>query len=667
MIFGNQNSRSLAIGLSALVLAITAHAVFIGSPCFAQAESAASVQESAGEPDIGSGSTTEGEDVIDLGSIYVGETLFSSEEILDRPTAFSTVIDAEALAEQSLTLPEVLESVPGISIRSMGGLGSLSTVSIRGLGSENVLVLLDGVPLNPTGGSVDLSDIPLASLERIEISRGGESAYFGAGAVGGVIRLISAGPGEEHTTGSMRCSIGSFDTATSAFTWRPPNSMLHIEASGSRGDFRFLNNKGTGLDPGDDFIDNRENNEYGSMSARMMHRWELGDSRLLSASGEWFRADKGIPGIVTFPSPNASQADTRTFFDALYENRNCRDGQLTASLSWLRQSRSFSDPLGESTGVPLFTSWVHNRIDSKIEWAGPGFGESDLLTSGFYISNERLDSTDSTAPDRTDIAVAVRDEWYAWDNGALTGAIRADWLDGDLWLSTRGGLKYPLSDGWSVRTNLGLDFRPPSFEELYRSEGLVVGNPDLVPERTLSYDIGLTRTTERLRMEAAYFNLQTRDLIDYLLIAGYRWKPYNIGRARSSGFELAIDYLLANDLELRGNFTRTNAIDTSGDPTRLGKRLVGQPSTDLYAELRWSPSPWEVFATWERRGPSPITPTNSRMLPSYEIAGIGIGRDFRRSGSLMLEIRNMLDSSVTDVRGFPLPGRSFFVTWKEEW
>ncbi len=606
--------------------------------------------------------------VIDLGTLYVQETALEDIEILDRPTAFATVLDPRELSRRSLTLSEVLDSTPGVSVRSFGGLGSLSTISIRGMGSENVLVLLDDVPLNPTGGSVDLSDIPLDSLERIEIIRGGEGALTGAGAVGGVIRLTSLKAEDRPAVSRTgRFSGGSFRTVTSGFTLRQPGDLFHLELEGSRGEFSFLNDNGTSFEQGDDFIDSRENNEYSAGEARYAHAWELGRSRTLDFSGEWYRSEKGIPGITTFPSPHASQTDSRLFFQSAYSDPDFGDGKLDLSLGWLRQSRAFEDPLGESTGVPLSTSWVHNRLDAKAEWARPGFSKDDVLTTGASAALERLNAGEYGNPERDTFSAWLRDEWYLTSGAVLNGAVRCDLLDGDPTLSPRVGLKIPFDEGLTARANLGLDFRPPSFEELYRNEGLVVGNPDLSSERTLGFDMGLTHTSSDLRLEVDYFNLQTTDLIDYLLISGFRWKPYNVGRTRSSGIELSATWIIAPNWEFSGAFTRTRAVDTSGDPTRQGRPLVGQPSSDLFAELRWRREPWEAFANWQRRGTSAITPSGSRFLPPDSSTALGLGYTFENDTSLILEMKNFFDEDITDVRGFPLPGRSVFVTLRGEW
>jgi iron complex outermembrane receptor protein len=641
--------KSLTLLIAGLLLVLAG----FSSPVFAQDENE------------GQGSTLS-DDLIDLGMLYVEDTMLGQYDLLDRPTAFASVLDPREIAMRSMTLADALETSPGISVRDFGGMGSLSTISIRGAGSRNVLVLLDGVPLNPTGGVVNLSDIPLNSLERIEIVRGGESAFYGPGAAGGVVRLTSLKPVPEESGGVAHGSIGSFDTASADLTLRSPEHLFHMEAAGSRGDFSFLNDNGTSFDSGDDFPDTRENNESTAFETRATSTWDLSPDSNLTVSGEIYRSNKGIPGIITFPSEHADQTDTRVFLNGFY-TAPLGDGNLSMSLAWLRQGRFFSDPLGESTGVPLFSSWISNRWDLNCDWVGQGFGESDVATLGTDIGLERLTGSDYSPAARNLSALSVRDEWYFLSGAVAEGALRMDVLDGDFILNPRIGVKYPITESWVAQSNLGLDFRPPSFEELYRNEGLVVGNPDLASERSLGFDLGLTHTSRDVHFEAVYFNIQTRDLIDYLLISGFRWKPYNIGRSRSSGYELSVDWAISEEVSIRGNFTRTRALDISGDPSRQGKPLVGQPSSDFFAEIRWTSDPWTAFFNWERQGPSPITPSGTRWLPADNTAGLGVGYAFQGGSSIVIEARNLFDRSLMDVRGFPLPGRSFFITWTGEW
>jgi iron complex outermembrane receptor protein len=606
------------------------------------------------------------EEVIDLGTILVEDESIEGDEVIDRPTSFVSVIDPSELLDQSLTLPEALQGLPGISIRSFGGLGQLSSISIRSPGSENVLVLLDGVPLNPAGGPVDLSDIPLSALEKIEVIRGGQGAYSGAGAVGGVIRLTSIENSEEEIQ-SLRLSCGSFSTIQTAYSFTSANDTFTLDLTGSRDDFPFLNNNGTEFNTLDDFPDTRINNEYSAISLSFGHEWDLDDFRSFRITGELYNAEKGIPGIITFLSRETSQDDTRYFIHALYSDENYQQGELNLSLGWLRQDRNFNDPLGESTGVPHEVNRKHSRWDFQSGWTGPGISDRDIASFGFSLAIEEMSGISDGDISRDTVSLWVHDEYYHESNSVFTGGVRMDSLDGDMNFSPAIGGKIPLGENTFLQGNFGMDFRPPSFEELYRNEGFVTGNPDLVPERVLHFDAGIVYQEEKIRIEAVYFNQQTKNLIDYLLISGFRFKPFNLGRVRSSGFEFSTDFFISSNLRFSGNYTRTVAIDISGNPTSQSHLIVGQPVSEAYAELRWSDNGWELFGNWQRSGSTPVTVSGSGFIPVNEISGAGIGKIFGDDSSLVFEIKNLFDEDLSDVRGFPLPGRSYFLTYRTEW
>ena len=128
------------------------------------------------------------------------------------PTAAATVVEASRFAGEAKDVAGLVATSPGVAVNDYGGLGQLTTVSIRGSTADGVLVLLDGLPLNTAfGGAVDLSSIPRGWIERIEVLRGPEGALYGAGALGGVVNVITrrtaAGQWSAEGTG------GSFGTA----------------------------------------------------------------------------------------------------------------------------------------------------------------------------------------------------------------------------------------------------------------------------------------------------------------------------------------------------------------------------------------------------------------------------------------------------------------------
>ena len=114
-----------------------------------------------------------------------------------------TVLDREFLqVTNKRTVADALRTVPGLLIEELGGPGGLTAVSIRGGEANFTLVLVDGVELNdPTntrGGSYDFSKLDMASIERIEIVRGAQSAIYGSDALAGVINIITLRSTETH-------------------------------------------------------------------------------------------------------------------------------------------------------------------------------------------------------------------------------------------------------------------------------------------------------------------------------------------------------------------------------------------------------------------------------------------------------------------------------------
>jgi len=137
----------------------------------------------------------------------------SGEAQLNRDTStFATVIDTSDAASRVQSAAEILAESVGVQVQRFGGLGAFSTVSVRGSTPNQVEVYLNNVLLNrANAGLVDLGNLPLDNVERIEIYRGFAPLQLGAGSIGGAINLVTrqvAGT----TTNSVSASYGSFDT-----------------------------------------------------------------------------------------------------------------------------------------------------------------------------------------------------------------------------------------------------------------------------------------------------------------------------------------------------------------------------------------------------------------------------------------------------------------------
>ncbi|MCZ7582810.1 MAG: TonB-dependent receptor plug domain-containing protein [Deltaproteobacteria bacterium] len=213
-------------------------------------------------------------------------------ESLDDPPVFVETIEMDRFAGRFVTTEEALSQAAGVTVRDFGGLGRLSTVSIRGSGADQVVVLVDGIRINPSaGGGVDLSTIPPSQIERIEVIRGGDSAFYGDGAMGGVVNIVTKRPAGEARN-DARLTYGSFNTLQTAATRSEGFEKWGYLVSGSYlhsdGDFLFENNNGTEFNGNDDYIDLRENNETDNRGVLAKAYRALGERAEVSVQNEFF-------------------------------------------------------------------------------------------------------------------------------------------------------------------------------------------------------------------------------------------------------------------------------------------------------------------------------------------------------------------------------------------
>ena len=195
-------------------------------------------------------------------------------------TAFATVIRAEDFADRITSVPELLRDLVGVQVRGLGG--EFATVSIRGSSAEQVMVYLDGVPLNRAlGGGVNLADLPLGQVESIEVYRGFTPAGLPAASIGGAVLIHTRRPTAAPAS-TVSVSAGSFGSgeAIASVTGARGGAdyMLGFDSAVSRGDFLFLDNNGTPHDPTDDVTTRRVNDEPGVSPGWLSYSW-AGDQK----------------------------------------------------------------------------------------------------------------------------------------------------------------------------------------------------------------------------------------------------------------------------------------------------------------------------------------------------------------------------------------------------
>lgn len=603
--------------------------------------------------------------------LYTGEEVVvrgrRKNESLDDPSAFVERIDVEAYEGRFTTVAELLKRATGVRVRDFGGLGRTQTVSIRGSNPDQVVVMVDGMPLNPAGGgATDLSLIPLEQVESIEIIRGGSSALRGSGAMGGVVNIITKKAGRKPAT-TLYTSYGSFNTFETRVSHSRGGENWRALAAGnflhSDGDFPYIDDRGTEFNTKDDREDKRRNNGVDSRSFLLKAGGTVG-ALDISAQNSLTVSDRGQPGLVTFPTPHVRRRDTQNIMGlSAFLSGPTPWMSITAKGYYRYLATRYADPYGEQTGVP--------RESVTAEHAPTGetdldflISEDHLLTLGGGGGEERLEDRDR--PDRRR-GVANLHARHKADffhrRLVLIPALRFDWVEGvGEQLSPKLGMKILPRPWLTVQGNLARSFRAPSFTELYAEEGLQVGNLDLKPERAFSADAGAQVRTRELFLEAVYFHQEVEDLIEYVLVSGFRYKPFNIGSVRVRGGEFSGSLRPCSWAEASGNATITYAIDTTGEPNRDGIQIPGRPRYMANAGLKIGPK--RLYGTLEYNyvGENYLTFAGTKLIPERHLWNAAlVGRPEERL-TLGAEVKNLRDERAQDLRGLPLPGRAWFGT-----
>ncbi|HYG70565.1 MAG TPA: TonB-dependent receptor plug domain-containing protein, partial [Anaeromyxobacteraceae bacterium] len=230
--------------------------------------------------------------------------------VADAPAAV-TRVERSRFEGEAKGVGQLVATAPGVTVNDYGGLGQLTTVSIRGSTSDGVKVLMDGLPLNTAfGGGVDLSTIPRSWVEMVEVVRGPEGARYGAGALGGVVNVVTRRA--EAGRWSIESSAGSFETARLSADLTSPvgdgTLLLGVTAETTGGRFPFRLDPG--LPGGPTVAAERENAEVrrGGVIAKLGQPLERGrfDALLELSAGH-----RGLPGFAASPTPWAWQDDAR--------------------------------------------------------------------------------------------------------------------------------------------------------------------------------------------------------------------------------------------------------------------------------------------------------------------------------------------------------------------
>jgi vitamin B12 transporter len=571
-----------------------------------------------------------------------------------------TVIPAQEIElKQERSLSDILRDVPGLNLIQSGGPGGVTSLFIRGTNSNHTKVLVDGIdvsdPTTPTG-VFQFQNLLAAGIQQVEVLRGPQSGLYGSDAIGGVVDVITkTGSGPAH--GDVTLEGGSFGTFNQSG-----------EVSGSLDRFSYVldlahlrtddtpvtptNLLSPGVKRNDDAYDNQ------TVSTKLGYK--ITDDFDVGLVARYSRTDLRFTSDFDFgpgPDPVQSKSLADQLFTRATAHLSLFDGRFDQTLGvgytyYRRDDLIPNNPASPNDGDRYKIDWqgTIKVIDGEVLLLGAEHQRDEILNSPVTASmtnDAGFVELQSSFGDRFFNTLSVRDDSNDRFGDYATYRVAPSFLIAET--------------GTRLKASVGTGFKAPTLNELFVSfpAFFFFANPNLRPEHSFGYDIGFEQDVSPYRVQfgATWFHNDITDLIDEN--ASFTM-DVNVGKATTEGVETFIAWRPTTALNLRADYTYTDAEDDI-----LHEELLRRPKDKASLNLAWQATrQLSISAEGLYVGPF-IDGNRSFSIPRLTAAGyatLNLTANYALDPHLTLfgRITNLFDKQYQDPEGFLQPGIGVF-------
>ncbi len=598
------------------------------------------------------------EEQFQLSEVVVTATR-TERDVKETPAAVE-VIDREALDKLGArNLLDALRLATSVNVTStMTGNG----ISVRGMESRHVLILVDGLRLTSegsqaTGNSFEWQRINMANVERIEIVRGLSSSLYGSEALGGVINIITKKPGKEEITLSYSPSRYSDDTGLGidqfamhydagkkgpfsyGFTvGRSETDALHRPGevsttyNGTRDFYNFAASYELSGDRQLDFKADylKEDMENISKVSSVFNHFFYDNTRKSASLGLRGKHDRGDYEVRTYFGQQDKQQDYRNLNTNVYYP----ELDLSKRKTWVLEGRNTSR-LDErhvlTTGVEMRTeSYTGTRLKT---------GKSSIEYTAFYIQDE----------------YQINDRWL------ILPSLRYDDSNKfDSNVSPKIGATYKMNDNSRLKFNAGKGYRTPSLDDMYMRmymqpmsgmPAYINGNPDLKPEESTNYEVAVEGERGKAFAKASYFNNDVKNKITSTVIKAtppMEMQYINIDRAEIKGMELEFGQHLTDNWLIKVSYTQLDPINT-----KTKEQIVGTARKQGTIQLHYddrkqngiSAALWNSWSNDFYQTDS----SNVKRTYSFNTWNVSVTKEWNENFQTYIGVDNIFNKKVYDL------------------
>ncbi|MGE5401310.1 MAG: TonB-dependent receptor plug domain-containing protein [Ignavibacteriales bacterium] len=594
-----------------------------------------------------------------------------------KKTASVEVVSSSDLSDKTNAedMAEALKSIPGIFIRS-------GQINIRDASSNKVLVLIDGQRMNNAqSGEFDVTTLPIDAIEKVEVLRGGNSARFGADALGGVVNFITKkADAQSKMDVGIRATYGSFNSQFyNIYTSNRIEKFdyyVSYKRTQSDGNFKYKDFEGK--------EQTRENNWNKGNDVMAKVGYQVGETANLGLTTQFSQSKMGSAGSVKgiqnwgMPSPRAEMKLDNQIYNLSYDQKNIfGNADLNARIythffrtrftdpdSYDPSQKEGSDQKSQARGLDLTQNMMVNDLLS--------------LTYGYVYRFDKANSTQLGEKNRNThsghlaATLGFKPEDFFISSIQIIPAVRYDApSDFDKVFSPKVSLILSNAGPFALNfsAHVSKSYRAPTFNDLYWPEdSYTAGNPNLKPEKGTNYDIGFGFTLPVIGNIPVRFNYFNNDMRDQIIWAprqsDFKWTPTNVDTSITSGLETYIGFSpFGETFRFEINHTYMDARNKSG--LNKDKILFYRPFNKLDVNSSFKYSIFELNLNYQYMSSRFIDAANSAALPPLDLWSVNIGcnTEFAKlKWMIRLDMNNVTDKSYQLNDGYPMPGREIRAT-----
>ncbi|WP_438863362.1 TonB-dependent receptor plug domain-containing protein [Neptunicella sp.] len=586
----------------------------------------------------------------------------------------SSLISLQQIKQSgALSLVDLLRGQAGLAFSQSGGKGALTELRMRGSEANHVLVLVDGVAINDIGqgDTVDFSQINLSDVQQIEILRGPQSALWGSGAIGGVI-LISTQATQSDFAGDVSAQWGQNNTRQVNASVKGKQDKLNYGLSASAFD-----TDGTNISLVGDEDDGYKNIHFSNNLG-----WQVSTHNRLEWSFQHSDATADFDGTDFVTTGLSADANNQTEIlrqsgQLLWRNNSAEKWQHKAGVQFNRnENDTFANDIADGSN--------HSDMQRYYWQSAYQYAQQSYLTLAAEHTQENYQQTGTV----TD---------YGDPNQDLSNHINSLILDVQHYLSStwnvsvsarkdhnqvfddsnsyRLGVNYQPTGDSHYYVSVGKAVKNPSFVERFgyyaTSSYPFVGNPDLQPEHSQSWEIGGdVQITSNWQWSWSLFSSELEDEIN-----GYYYDADNFvttainneGTSHRDGLETSVSGKLGN-LSIQANYSYLDASEPDGMQQDQKELRRPRHSAGITLNLPFSGQLGNIYLHAAYQGsrddvyfpPYPLT-QQTVGLRAYTLVNMAVQYQLNEALQLQLRLDNLFDQDYQDVYGFAGQDRAAYI------